>query len=43
MHEAGETPEQARIFALEEMLREIKEGLRTAACVAFGKHPDDLE
>jgi hypothetical protein len=43
MAKTEETSEQARIAALEEMLREIKEGLRSAACVAFGKHPDDLK
>jgi hypothetical protein len=42
MSETEETPEEARIVALEEMLAEIKTGLRAAACVAFGKHPDDL-
>lgn len=43
MSGSEESYEQARITALEEMLREIKEGLRSAACVAFGTHPDDLK
>lgn len=43
MAKLGETSAEARIAALEEKLASIKASLRTAACVAFNKHPDDLE
>lgn len=43
MANRDETPEEARIAALEEELAAIKAALRSAACVAFNKHPDDLE
>lgn len=36
------TEEQARIVALEKMLEEAREGIRTAAVAIFRIHPDDL-
>lgn len=42
MAEAGETHEQARVSALEEMLASAREGVRTAAVALFRIHPDDL-
>lgn len=43
MVETGETADEARVAVLEALLANIKCGLRTAACLAFDKHPDDLQ
>jgi hypothetical protein len=39
----GITEEQARIASLEEILANIREGLRAAAGAAFHIHPNDLQ
>lgn len=39
---SNETPEQARLLALEKTLESIREGLRKATTAAFQIHPDDL-
>lgn len=43
MSAADETPEQARLAALEEMMESVRSGLRDAAVAAFRIHPDDLQ
>lgn len=42
MHEHGTSEEDARIYALENMLADARDGLRKAACALFQIHPDDL-
>lgn len=42
MSVSEETPEQARLAALEETLKNIRSGLRDAAVAAFRIHPSDL-
>lgn len=42
MAELGDTEEQAKIAALEDILAEVRDGMRAGAARLYGVHPDDL-